>query len=106
MVTMTPNTEQSFCLVRESRVDFYASILSGRVDYAAIGAMLALGPVLTTSLFLTEVPMKLRTLKLSLRLAFLAAMLVSIVSLSSPTPASASYCSHLCENHCSSKFWD
>jgi hypothetical protein len=50
--------------------------------------------------------MKLRTLKLSLRLAFLAAMLVSIVSLSSPATASASYCSHLCENHCSNQFWD
>jgi hypothetical protein len=49
--------------------------------------------------------MKLRTLKLSLRLAFLAAMLFSLVSLSSPGPASASYCSHLCENHCTAQFW-
>jgi hypothetical protein len=50
--------------------------------------------------------MKLRTLKLSLRLAFLAAMFLSILSLSSPAPASASYCSHLCENYCTALFWD
>lgn len=50
--------------------------------------------------------MTLRTLKLSLRLAFLAAMLFSIVSLSSPAPASASYCSHLCENYCTAVYWD
>lgn len=49
--------------------------------------------------------MKLRTLKLSLRLAFLAAMLFSLVFLSSPAPASASYCSHVCENHCEEVYW-
>lgn len=50
--------------------------------------------------------MTLRTLKLSLRLAFLAAMLFSIVSLSSPVPGSASYCSRLCENYCTAVYWD
>lgn len=50
--------------------------------------------------------MTLRTLKLSLRLAFLAAMLFSLFSLRSPAPASASYCSHLCENYCTAQFWD
>lgn len=49
--------------------------------------------------------MKLRTLKLSLRLAFLAAMLFSLFSLSSPAPASASYCNHQCENYCTYQFW-
>lgn len=49
--------------------------------------------------------MKLRTLKLSSRLVVLAAMLLFLGFLSRPAPASASFCSHLCENHCVEVYW-